>query len=298
MDTSDKMGQNMEITKTGYTYNSNSKCNNMCDKNTVEDNAAGDAGGSDAGGTRYSRAEADGRTELLLGAEGIRALRAARVIVFGTGGVGSWCIEALARSGVGSITVVDSDTVACSNINRQLVADADTIGQVKVDVMARRIHAISPECRVHAVAGIYNAETASGFDLDSYDVVVDAIDSVEPKIHLILSATSCRHARLVSSMGAALKTDIDRIAVAEFGNVRGCPLARALRDRMKRAGVWPRRKFRCVYSPQLVANSSDAGTDDTANGRKRVNGTLVTTTAVFGLRLAQLALEKITEIPK
>lgn len=244
---------------------------------------------------QYERKQAVGRTELLLGGEAVTRLWSARVIVFGVGGVGSWCCEALARAGVGNITVVDSDAVACSNINRQLVADAGTIGQAKVSVMARRIHAVSPECRVHVIAGVYNAQTAPGFDLDSYDVIVDAIDSIDAKMHLILSATSCRHARIVSSMGAALKTDIGRIDVAEFGRVYGCPLARALRDRMKKAGVWPRRKFRCVFSPQLVDNHVDAGTDNTANGRKRINGTIVTTTAAFGLRLAQLAIEKLTD---
>lgn len=240
------------------------------------------------------------RTELLLGPEGLARLGACRVIVFGVGGVGSWCVEALARSGVGNITVVDSDTVDPTNINRQLVADTTTVGQVKVDVMARRIHAINPACRVHAVCGVYNEATAPLFDLDSYDVVVDAIDSLAPKALLIVNATRCRHARLVSSMGAALKTDIFAIAEAEFWQVRGCPLARALRDRFKRTGVRPARKFRCVYSPQLVANHPDAAaaTDspvDTVNGAKRVNGTLVTTTAAFGLALAQLSLNLLVE---
>ena len=239
------------------------------------------------------------RTALLLGAATVEGLRRARVIVFGVGGVGSWCVEALARAGVGHITVVDSDTVAFSNINRQLVADHTTLSQLKVDVMSHRIHAVSPDCRVHAYAGVYSAETASQFCLDDYDVVVDAIDSLAPKAHLILAATRCRRARLVSSMGAALKTDILQISTAEFWQVRGCPLARALRDRFKRSGERPARKFKCVYSPQLVANKPVPCGDDisqpvqTANGRKRVNGTLVTTTAAFGLVLAQLAIEAI-----
>ena len=232
------------------------------------------------------------RAGLLLGHEGLTALGACRIIVFGVGGVGSWCVEALARSGVGEITVVDSDIVDPTNINRQLVADFHTIGQVKVDVMARRIHAVNPRCRVHAFAGVYDERTAGLFDLDSYDVIVDAIDSLAPKALLILNATRCRHARLVSSMGAALKTDIFRIAHAEFWDVKGCPLARALRDRFKRSGVKPARKFQCVYSPQLVKNRDTGApeTSDTPNGTKRVNGTIMTTTAAFGLALAQLAL--------
>lgn len=235
------------------------------------------------------------RTALLLGAEAMERLRTARVIVFGVGGVGSWCAEALARAGVGSLTVVDSDTVAPSNINRQLVADFNTIGQLKVNVMAARIHAVNPECRIHAVAGVYNEGYADSFGLDSYDVIVDAIDSVDAKASLILRATRCRHARLVSSMGAALKTDILAIDVAEFNNVTGCPLARALRDRFKRMGRFPARKFRCVYCPRTVRNKEELPPSMTSNGTKRVNGTLVTTTATFGLLLAQLTLERLLQ---
>lgn len=233
------------------------------------------------------------RTSLLLGDDAMRRLAGARVIVLGCGGVGSWCAEALARSGVGHITVVDSDTVAVSNINRQLVADFNTVGQLKADVMAHRIHNVSPACRVHAIAGVYNADNADSFDLDSYDIIVDAIDSLDAKADLILRATRCRHARLVSSMGAALKTDILAIDVAEFYNVKGCPLARALRDRFKRMGRYPARKFKCVYCPKSQANCRELPPDSTANGTKRINGTLVTATAVFGLLLAQLAIDRL-----
>lgn len=241
------------------------------------------------------------RTAVLLGRDAVDRLHRAHVILFGVGGVGSWCAEALARAGVGNITIVDSDTVSDTNINRQLVADTLTVGQLKVNVMARRIHAVNPHCRIHAVAGIYDGDTAGDFDLDSYDVIVDAIDSLAPKALLILNGTRCRHARLVSSMGAALKTDITDISVAEFWQVRGCPLARALRDRFRRQGVRPYRKFRCVYSPSTVSNSPDyqgPSVSATANGVKRVNGTLVTTTAAFGLLLAQLAIDRITPLPR
>ena len=220
------------------------------------------------------------------------ALARARVIVFGVGGVGSWCAEALARVGVGEITVVDSDTVAVSNINRQLVADFHTVGSPKVTIMLQRILSVSPDCRVHGVCAVYDEATADTFDLDSHDVVVDAIDSVASKALLMLRATRCRHARLVSSMGAALKTDIFSIRRARsLDEVTGCPLARAVRQRFRRLGVSPSRRFPCVFSPQLVQNAAETTADLTANGLKRVNGTMVTTTAAFGLALAQLAIE-------
>lgn len=240
--------------------------------------------------------EAMQRTALLTGREGLERIRRGRVIVFGVGGVGSWCAEALARAGVGVITVVDSDTVAPGNINRQLVADFTTVGRLKATVMAQRIHAVNPDCHIHAVAGRYDAVSADSFSLDSYDVIVDAIDSVDAKADLIIRATRCRRARLVSSMGAALKPDITAIAVAEFNKAYGCALARALRNRFKKTGMFPARKFKCVYCPQSVANHAEcaeAETDATPNGTKRVNGTLVTTTATFGLLLAQLALERL-----
>lgn len=233
------------------------------------------------------------RTALLLGADAMNGLANSKIIIFGVGGVGSWCIEALARSGVGDITIVDSDTVAASNINRQLVADTHSIGQLKTTVMAQRILSVNPTCRVHAFAGVYNVATTCQFNLNEYDVVVDAIDSVVNKALLINTATRCRRTRLVSSMGAALKTDIFAIGTAEFGKVEGDPLARALRNTFKKRGIWPARKFRCIYSPQVVTNKIDAGADNTANGLKRVNGTVVTTTAAFGLGLAQLAIQTI-----
>ena len=233
------------------------------------------------------------RTELLLGPQAMKALGNARIIVFGVGGVGSWCVEALARSGVGALTVVDSDTVDISNINRQLVADRNTIGQMKTTVIARRIYSVNPNCRIEGIAASYDSATCSAFDLDSYDVVVDAIDSVASKTHLIATATRCRHARLVSSMGAAQKTDVTEVRTAWFDNVSGCPLARALRNKFRQTGLRPWRKFKCVYSPELVPNKLEASPQMTANGFKRTNGTIVTTTATFGMALAQLTIESI-----
>jgi len=230
------------------------------------------------------------RTELLLGAEAMETLRRARVAVFGIGGVGSWCAEALGRTGVGHLTLVDGDTVSVSNINRQLIATTSTIGCAKVEVMAERLLDINPDIDLRTIRGVFTPENVGQWNLGDYDVVVDAIDSVAAKAALILEVTAQKDTRLVSSMGAALKSDPTRIEVAEFWKVYGCPLARALRDRFKKAGVKPRRKFRCVFSPELLANRGEVSVEMTPNGPKRGNGTVVYATATFGLILARLAV--------
>lgn len=227
------------------------------------------------------------RTELLLGQTALERLGRLRVIVFGVGGVGSWCAEALVRSGVGHISLVDSDTVAPSNINRQLIATSETIGRPKVDVAAERLRCINPDIDVRPVHGIYTADTAADFDLGTYDWVVDAIDSLADKALLICNATASS-ARLVSSMGAACKTDPTQIRIAEFWKVEGDPLARALRQRFRRSGTFPSRKFKCAYSPQQAPNVRPTEREATVNGAKRPNGTVVYVTAAFGLALASV----------
>lgn len=230
------------------------------------------------------------RTKLLLGTEGLEKLSAARVLLFGVGGVGSWCAEALARTGVGHITVFDSDKVSVSNINRQLVATHSTVGRPKVDIMAERMTDINPDLKVTAINRFLSPEEAAAFPYDEYDVVVDAIDSLSTKCELLLAVSERRHPALVSSMGAALKSDPTRIEVATFDKVYGCPLARALRQRMKKQHRWPRHKFKCVFSPELLQNRATVTAQDTANGLKIPNGTLVYATAAFGLTLAHLAV--------
>ena len=174
-----------------------------------------------------------------------------RVIVFGCGGVGSWCIEALVRSGIRHITLVDFDRVAPSNINRQLMATQETVGQVKVEAMRHHLLTINPEAEIIIRNETYCADTADTFPLDDYDYVIDAIDSLPDKQLLIERATRSR-SRLFSSMGAALKLDPTRIQVAEFWKVKGCPLARALRQRFKKSKTFPARKFQCVFSDEVA----------------------------------------------
>lgn len=225
------------------------------------------------------------------------------VIIFGVGGVGSWCAESLVRSGVRHLTIVDSDTVCITNVNRQLMATTSTVGQVKVDVMKRRLLDINPEAEIEAICGVYSEETADQYDLDRYDYVIDAIDSLRDKACLILRATQST-ATFFSSMGAALKMDPTKIDVAEFWKVKGCPLAAALRRKFKHAKTFPSRKFRCVYSEELLSNQGDetATAECATNGadaayhagstiKARVNGTIAHTTAIFGFMLAGLALQ-------
>ena len=235
------------------------------------------------------------RSRLLLGPEGMKRLEEVRVIVFGVGGVGSWCAEALVRTGVRHITIVDSDRVAVSNINRQLMATTATVGEVKVEALKRHLSEVNPEAEIDARAELFTEETADSFHLEEYDFIVDAIDSLKHKALLIDLATRTR-AGFVSSMGAALKIDPTRIKVAEFRSVKGCPLARALRDRFKRMGHWPSRKFKCVYSDELLTNRGDAARGEIERKGDSVkastNGSLMHITAIFGLTLAGLIIER------
>lgn len=222
------------------------------------------------------------RTEYLLGADGLDRLQSARVILFGTGGVGSWCAEALVRTGVAHITIVDPDTVVASNVNRQLPATSATIGLPKVEVMRRRLLEINPGAHVVARQERFSAETAAEFPLQEYDYVIDAIDSVADKALLIRMATaSPRSVTLFSSMGAARKLDPLMMQISEFWQVKGCPLAAALRQRFKRSGEFPARKFKVVWSPEVRPNVV-AGAES--------NGSLVHITATWGMALASLVI--------
>lgn len=237
------------------------------------------------------------RNELLLGGETMERIAQKRVIIFGVGGVGSWCAESLVRSGIQRLTIVDSDLVCITNINRQLMATTKTVGQVKVDALKERLLTINPSAEITALQKIFTQETAEDFNLDSYDYIIDAIDSLKDKAALIL--TACRtNAKLFSSMGAALKMDPTRIKVTEFWKVQGDPLARALRNRFKRDKVFPKRKFQCVYSDELLENRgcpSDEGEVPSPFNKPQTNGTIAHITAIFGFMLAGLVMEDIVK---
>lgn len=256
------------------------------------------------------------RQELLLGAPAMSTISSKSVIIFGVGGVGSWCAESLIRSGIQHLTIVDSDRICTTNINRQLMATTSTIGKVKVDVLKQRLLDINPTAQITAIQAIYSAETAHTFNLSSYDYIIDAIDSLKDKADLILRATQT-DATLFSSMGAALKMDPTKISVAEFWKVKGCPLAAALRRKFRHQKTFPSQKFKCVYSEELLQNLGEnhscgtsqcicpkspqgPGRQDLLNhewctSKAQINGTIAHTTAIFGFTLAGLLIQHILQ---
>ena len=253
------------------------------------------------------------RTQLLLGKSFIEKASEKRVIIFGIGGVGSWCAESLVRSGIGHLTIVDSDRVCITNINRQLMATAKTVGKVKTDVLRERLLEINPKADIVALQKIYSPETSESFELDSYDFIIDGIDSLSNKVHLLQTATKTS-ATLFSSMGAALKMDPTRIKVAEFWKVQGCPLGAALRSRIKKSGGVSK-KFMCVYSDELLENKGEnesCGTDkcmcpkslhgpgdpdlvdhEWCSLKAKINGTTSYMPAIFGMTIAGLVVQVI-----
>lgn len=216
------------------------------------------------------------RTIQLIGQPSFDRLQEANVILFGVGGVGGWCAEALVRTGIRHLTIVDFDTIADSNRNRQVVATSANLGQSKVMAMRQRLLSIVPDADIIAIEQRYSDQTAAQFDFSRYNVVIDAIDDLDAKMRLIHEATKT-DAVLFSSMGAGRKLDPQQVRVAEFWKVEGCPLARALRTKMRKTQILPQHKFQCVYSPEI------SGTQ----------GTLAHVVGTFGFRLAALAIDAI-----
>jgi len=240
------------------------------------------------------------RSELLLGNEAMERIAQKRVIIFGVGGVGSWCAESLVRSGIHHLTIVDSDCVSVTNINRQLMATTKTVGLPKVEVLKERLLSINPQAEINALQKIFSEESASDFHLENYDYIIDAIDSLKDKAALILLATSLPPSRgdkkgaFFSSMGAALKLDPTRIKVTEFWKVQGDPLARAIRKKFKHYGKYPEKKFQVVYSDELLENLGCPPDDEEAPStfnKPQTNGSLSHITAIFGFTLAGLVIQ-------
>lgn len=248
------------------------------------------------------------RTELLLGKKVMECIRSKRVIIFGVGGVGSWCAECLIREGIMHLTLVDSDLVCITNCNRQLMATAKTIGEPKVKALRNRLLEINPEADILALQRSYNKETAGDFHLEDYDYVIDAIDSLRDKIELILQATSSplptspllgeeAGVKLFSSMGAALRIDPTKVRVSEFWKVKGDPLAAAMRSAMRRNKLFPARKFLCVHSEENPLPNLGTALQDGSDTFTKVqtNGSLAHVTGIFGMTLAGLVIQDIRQ---
>jgi tRNA A37 threonylcarbamoyladenosine dehydratase len=217
------------------------------------------------------------RTEMLIGKEAVEKLKKCRVAVFGVGGVGGYAVEALARTGVGMIDIIDSDTVAESNINRQIIATTKTVGRKKVEVAKERILDINPECRVNAFDVFYNSETRSLFDFDSYDYVIDAIDSVSSKLDLIVTCKE-HNVPIISSMGAGNKLDPTKFEVDDIYKTSVCPLAKVMRRELKKRGV---DSLKVVYSKEEPIASEQ--TEMPGPGKKSVPGSIAFVPSVVGL---------------
>ena len=222
------------------------------------------------------------RTELLLGKENMEKLAAARVCIFGIGGVGGYVAEALARSGVGHLELVDNDVVCLSNLNRQIIATHETLGQYKVDVMKERILSINPTAEVTVYKCFYLPETRAQFDFTNYDYVVDAIDTVAGKIALVLQAEESG-TPVISSMGAGNKLDPAAFQVADIYQTSVCPLAKVMRRELKRRGV---KKLKVVYSkeqPVAVQNDEESLL---SSPRRSIPGSIAFVPSVAGLIIA------------
>lgn len=242
------------------------------------------------------------RTELLLGPEGMKKLSESRVAVFGIGGVGTFAVEALTRSGVGAMDLFDDDKVCLTNINRQLIATRKTVGRKKVEVMRDRVLEINPNARVETHEVFYGADNADQYDLSIYDYIIDAIDTVSSKLVLIERAKA-NAVPIISSMGAGNKLDPTRLEVADISKTSMCPLAKVMRKELRRRGI---KNLKVVYSkePQLTPIEDDENscknqcicppdTKRKCTVRRQVPGSIAFVPSVAGLILAAEVIREL-----
>ena len=256
------------------------------------------------------------RTELLIGDAALAKLAQTRVILFGVGGVGSWCAEALIRSGVGHLTLVDNDVICVTNINRQLQATAKNIGKSKVEALKERLLEIHPDAEILALQNVYTKSTREEFNLPSYDYVIDAIDSLSHKVDLMASVMDLG-ITLFSAMGAACKLDATTIKVDSIWKTRGCKLAKFVRKRLRHYGTTG--DCLCVYSQeflppefesdtacgsehcfcpkQLDEEGNEISADVWCNQKAQINGSMVHMTGAFGFHLAGLVVQDVARKP-
>lgn len=230
------------------------------------------------------------RTAYLLGNESVEKLRRARVILFGIGGVGSYCAEALARAGIGKLTLVDPDTVSESNINRQLIALRSTIGKNKAEVMKARIEDMSPLITVTALPLFYLPENADSLDLSAYDLIIDAVDTVSAKIELAVRANAAG-IPILSSMGTGNKLQPELLEIADLSETEMCPLARVMRTELRRRGI---DHLRVVYSKeQPLPPHKDYDGTQLPDGKRQVPGSISFVPSSAGLLLASEAVKML-----
>lgn len=232
------------------------------------------------------------RTELLVGKENMERFARARVAVFGVGGVGGYVVEALARTGIGTLDLIDNDTVSITNINRQIIATTKTVGRCKVDVAKERILEINPDAKVYTHKTFYMPDTAAQFDFSQYDYIVDAIDTVTGKIELAVQADKAG-VPIISSMGAGNKMDATAFEVADIYKTSVCPLAKVMRRELKKRGIG---HLKVVYSKEIPMTpdaeaykrecAAEPGADLAAGNRRQIPGSNAFVPSVAGLILA------------
>ena len=222
------------------------------------------------------------RTEMLLGSEALTRLQSARVAVFGLGGVGGYAVEALARSGVGSLDLIDSDTVSVSNLNRQILATHSTVGMLKVDAARNRVLDINPACNVKTWPVFYTPDTADSFDFTQYDYIVDAIDTVTGKLALVERAKAAG-TPIICCMGTGNKLDASAFQVADISKTTMCPLARVMRRELSKRGI---RHLKVVYSQEEALTPTGWEEEAAALGKRQIPGSVAFVPGAAGLLLA------------
>ena len=244
------------------------------------------------------------RTQLLLGVDAMERLKKSRVAVFGVGGVGGYSVEALARSGVGAIDLIDDDKVCLTNINRQIIADVKTIGKYKVDVAKDRILSINPRCKVTTHQCFYLPENSGDFDFKEYDYVIDAVDTVTAKINLVIQANEC-NVPVISSMGAGNKLDPTAFMVSDIYKTSVCPLAKVMRRELKKRNI---KKLKVVYSKEqpIVPMEDESiscrshcvcppGAERKCTDRRAIPGSVAFVPSVVGLIIAGEVIKDLTK---
>lgn len=238
------------------------------------------------------------RTRLLIGDEPVERLNNAKVAVFGVGGVGGFCVEALARAGIGTLHLYDDDTVSESNLNRQTAALHSTLGQPKAEVMAQRVKDINPSCQVKAIRMFYLPQNADEVDLKQYDYVIDCIDTVAAKLELVLRCTALQ-VKIISAMGSGNKLDPTAFQITDISKTQGCPLARVMRKELRKRGI---EHLKVVYSTELPRSpirpmeTEAPATTDTRPGstaRRDTPGSISFVPAAAGLVLASAVVREL-----